>query len=173
MTKIKLSMTTEALLELPEAFNVDLDTFLSGEGEVDEDNIFAKDFQTVLEDMRLFAPSDLEYDQNTPALPSLIANGYTMRHVDAGILLFCPEGKIVGGYLSCDVSIDRAHQDQGLGTEIIIERCLKDGMNPVLHLDEAAYSSAGLAAHISAWERVRSQPEETAIRTARLSKMNL
>ena len=32
-------MATEALIELPEAFNVDLDSFLSGEGEVDEDEI--------------------------------------------------------------------------------------------------------------------------------------
>lgn len=166
-------MATEALIELPEAFDVDLDTFLSGEGEVDEDDIFAKDFETVLEDMRLFSPSDIEYDEDTPVLPSLIADGYTMRHVDAGILLFCPKGKIVGGYLSCDVSIDRAHQGQGLGTEIIIERCLKDGMNPVLYLDEAAYSSAGLSAHTSAWERVRSHPEETAHRTARLLRLGL
>lgn len=166
-------MPTEALLDLPEAFNVDLDAFLSGEGEVDEDDIFAKDFETVLADMHLFAPGDLEYDESTPALPSLIVDGYTMRHVYGGILLFCPKGEIVGGYLSCDISIDVAHQGQGLGTELIIEQCLKSGTNPVLYLDEAAYSSAGLAAHTSAWERVRSHREETAIRQKRLEDLGL
>ena len=161
-------MSDDVLTRLPEAFDVDLDRFLSGDGEVDEDDIFGKDFETVFADMLRYDPQGIAWDDSAPALPSLMADGYVFRHVDAGVLLLCSAGEIVGGYLSCDVSVDPSHQGLGLGTELIIERSLKDGMNPVLHLDEAAYSSAGLAAHTAAWERVRTHPEETAERVRRL-----
>ena len=163
-------MPTNEAISIPEGFDVDLDAFLSGEGKVDEDDIFAKDFDTVLDDMRTYDPKGIAWNPSTPVLPSLVAEGYALRHVEAGVLLFCPSGRMVGGYLSCDVSVDPAHQGRGLGAELVIERCLKDGMNPVLHLDAASYSSAGLAAHMSAWRRVRSRPDETAVRVHRMEQ---
>ena len=166
--KILPLTSTDAILNLPEGFDLDLDSFLAGDQEIDEDDIFGKSFDVFQTDLKYFDAADIQWNAKTPTYPSLIAEGYCYRHVDAGIFLFAPDGDIVGGYISCDLSLDSDHQGQGLGTELVIERCLADGMNPVLNLDEAAYSSAGLAAHMSAWHRVRSHPEETAARLERL-----
>ena len=154
---------------MPEGFDLDLEHFLAGDQEVDEDDIFAKNFSVVITDMMHYDPKGIEWTAKDAPFPSLIASGYCYRHVDAGVLLFCPEGILVGGYLSCDVAIDIEHQGQGLGKELVIERCLKDGMNPVLNLDTASYSSAGLAAHTSAWHHARTNLSETHERMKRIS----
>lgn len=153
----------------PEPFDEDEDAFLAGDGEPDVDDVFAKDFDRVWEEMLRFAPDDVVWDAGDQALPSLIVPGVVFREVPCGILALGPDGEPIGGYLSCDLSVDAAWQGLGLGAEIVIERCLRDGMNPVLNLDAAAYSRAGIAAHSSAWSRARSHPEETAVRLARLS----
>jgi GNAT superfamily N-acetyltransferase len=153
----------------PEPFDEDEDAFVAGDGEPDVDDVFAKDFDRVWEEMLRFAPDDVVWDPAEAAVPSLIVPGVTFRDVPCGILAFGPDREPIGGYLSCDLSVDAAWQGLGLGAEIVIERCLRDGMNPVLNLDSAAYSRAGIAAHRSAWSRARSNPQETASRVARLS----
>ena len=150
----------------PEPFDMDLDGFLQGDARLDIDQIFAKDFATILEEFTRGAPEEIETDDKDPGVPSIFAPELTYREVPAGIVLFHGE-KPIGGYLSCDLSLTREYQGRGLGAEIVIERCLRDGSSPVLALDSAAYSPAGYAAHAAAWRHARSHVDETATRVNR------
>ena len=152
----------------PEPFDLSEDEFLEGEeGRLDIDDIFAKDLSQLLEDFSRYAPEDIIADDGDASYPSLFEPGYTFRDVPAGVLLICPRGDIAGGSLSCDLVVDEPHRGKGLGMELVIERCLRDGMNPVLNLDESAYSNAGLECHRSAWRHARSNPDETRRRMRR------
>ena len=136
----------------PEPFDLSEDEFLEGEeGRLDIDDIFAKDLSQLLEDFSRYAPEDIIADDGDASYPSLFEPGYTFRDVPAGVLLICPRGDIAGGYLSCDLVVDEPHR----------------GMNPVLSLDESAYSNAGLECHRSAWRHARSNPDETRRRMRR------
>jgi len=152
---------------IPAPFDRTLDEFLSGTGELDVDRIFAKDFRRVLDEFAIAAPDDLI--PRGPSWPSVVSPMLHYRQVPAGVMLYDGDQPI-GGYLSCDLSLDERHRGKGLGAEIVIERCLLDGENPVLHLDEAAYSPAGLAAHLAAWRRVRRDHAETALRISRTER---
>lgn len=153
----------------PEPFDEGEYAFVAGPdgAEVDVDRIFAKEFDRVLREFRRDAPDEIVPDEAEAGMPSLVDPALTYRNVAAGVLLFDGD-RPVGGYLSCDLSLDAAYQGRGLGAEIVIERCLRDGASPVWALDSAAYSPAGLAAHRAAWRRVRAEPGETATRVARL-----
>lgn len=154
--------------DYPEPFDRDENAFVEGdEGRLDIDDIFAKEIEQVLGEFRRDAPDEIEFDEKDEALPSLFEPGYFFRDVPAGILLFAPDGEIAGGYLSCDLFLGPDHRGKGLGMEIVIERCLRDGENPVLNLDESAYSRAGHACHIAAWHHVRNNPRETRTRIRR------
>lgn len=159
-------------MTIPEPFGEDLREFLSAhdEGDVDVDDIFAKDFDRLMTEFARDAPSDIEIRHDAPRVRSMIDPTLAYVEVDAGILL-CDGDKAIGGYLSCDLSLDAEYQGRGLGMEIVIERCLREGMNPVLHLDDAAYSPAGLAAHEAAWRHARGHPEETMMRFERLEEV--
>lgn len=155
---------------LPEPFDMPLDDFLCGPdgGDLDVDRIFAKSFERVLEEFSRDAPDDLVPKGDARA--SLVIPGLTYRDTPAGVILL--DGHVpIGGYLSCDLSLRADYQGMGLGAEIVIERCLRDGESPVWALDSAAYSPAGLAAHAGAWRRVRENPEETAERVRRTASL--
>lgn len=148
----------------PEPFDKEENAFIEGEyGRLDVDDIFAKELEEVLDDFRKNAPEYIETDDKE-FYPSLIEPGYHFKDVPAGILLMAPDGSIAGGYLSCDLVLERKHRSKGLGMEIVIERCLRDGENPVHNLDDSAYSRAGLRSHRAAWHHVRDNFEETQIR---------
>jgi len=154
----------------PAPFDVDEDEFLAGESlrELDVDHIFAKDFDRVLREFRRDAPGDIVWDASEARMPSLLAEGVFFREVPCGIMMVDADDVPIGGYLSCDVSVDASWQGRGLGAELIIERCLRDGEVPTWCLDDAAYSPAGEGAHRAAWRHARSHPEETARRVERM-----
>lgn len=146
------------------------DEFLTGadSDELDVDDIFAKPFERILSEFQEFDPEGITLDPQNLTFPSLIQPEYRYQEVGAGLMLLAPDGAPVGGYLSCDLAIQSDHQGQGLGAELIIEFALRSGSVPTWHLDTPAYSRMGEAAHRSAWQRVRSHPDETAIRIARI-----
>lgn len=151
-------------------FDGDDDAFLCNEGhEPIVDDIFAKDFDRILAEFMRDAPQDLVMDEETTRHPSLVDPKLDYAEVPAGVMLLDGD-RAVGGYLSCDLGLDPAYRGRGLGAEIVIERCLRHGDNPVLDLDEAAYSRAGIAAHRAAWRRARRNETETALRRARLEE---
>lgn len=152
----------------PEPFDVDEETFIVGpdEATLDVDPIFAKAFADMYDDMVRHAPEDLLEDGDLPATTSEIDPRLTYRDVPCGVLLFDGD-RPVGGYLSCDLGLDEAYRGRGLGAEIVIERCLRDGCSPVWALDRASYSPAGLAAHRAAWRQVRAGRSTTASRAER------
>lgn len=158
---------------VPEPFNVDLEVFLAGESrrELDVDKIFAKDFERVLSEFKEYAPEDIVPDSKDAGVPSLFWPQLRFVEVPAGILLIAADGLPIGGYLSCDLSLSSDWQGRGLGAEIVIERCLRDGEVPTWNLDAASYSPAGLAAHQSAWRHVRKHDQETELRVRRLKAL--
>lgn len=155
-------------MDLPEPFDLTEDEFVEGEpGRLDVDDVFAKTLSQVLEEFRAYAPDDIRPESDDAGHASLFEPGYRFLDVPAGVLLMAPDGTIAGGYVSCDLVLGEEHRGKGLGMEIVIERCLRDGMNPVLNLDESAYSNAGLKCHRSAWQHARSNPDETRRRIRR------
>lgn len=154
---------------MPEPFDVDEDIFLSGGcgRTLDIDKIFAKTLEQMIEDIKDPDNGQIEIEVGIAPVPSLIDPRFLFQEAPAGMLVLY-EGSIVGGYMSCDLTLAPEYQGRGIGAELVIERCLRDGMNPTWHLDSPAYTPAGVAAHRAAWRRVRDFPEETSRRMARL-----
>ena len=144
-------------VELPE----DEDEFLCGPGggELDIDPIFAKRFETALEDMRRDDPASVEVDDDALITPSLLAPGFTFAEVPCGVVLRDETGEIVGGYLSCDLVLAERHRGRGLGMEIVIEHFLRSGELPTWNLDSAAYSPDGWRCHVRAYNWMREHPD--------------
>ena len=130
-----------------------------GEVELDVDKIFGKKWNVVLSEMLRFDPQGLCIDESSVESESGLVKGYRFRPVESGVLLIGPDGDSVGGYLSCDISIDPAHQGQGLGAELIMERYLRDGSLPTWSLDVPAYSPDGVRAHRSAYRLFHKRPD--------------
>lgn len=153
----------------PKPFNESLEKFLCGPhmALLDVDDIFAKSLDVILTDLREFTPSDIIPDELDDGVRSLIRPNLIYREVMAGIILYDAD-KPIGGYLGCDLSLLPEYQGHGLGKEIVIERCIRDGDSPVWALDTAAYTHAGIAAHKSAWHHVRLNPHETELRMSRV-----
>jgi GNAT superfamily N-acetyltransferase len=139
-----------------------------GEIELDVDPIFGKKWAQVWTEMQTSDPEGLLDDEDGVVSPSDVAEGYQFRLVRAGLLLIDPAGQPVGGYLSCDVSIDTAHQGKGLGTELIVEYFLRKGDIPTWSLDTPAYTPDGERAHRSAYRMIRNKPELINRKLARL-----
>lgn len=152
---------------LPEPFDVDEDIFLSGGRDLDIDKIFAKTLEQMLADFKDPLTGQIEIEKDISPVPSLIDPRFSYQEAPGGIYALY-DGAIVGGYMSCDLTLHPEYQGRGIGAELVIERCLRDGMNPTWHLDEPAYTPAGVAAHRAAWRRVRGSPEETSKRVDRL-----
>ena len=118
-----------------ECFEVASDEFLVGpagdEDSLDIDDIFGKPFDRVYTEMKEFSPGSIEVRPDSLRFPSLIDPDYSLVDVEDGVLLLNPNGTPVGGYLSCDLSVDLAAQGHGFGKELVIERCLRDGALPV------------------------------------------
>lgn len=143
-------------IELP-----DEDEFLAGPGggDLDIDPVFAKSFECAIEEMERFAPGSLDALDDALVTPSMLAPGFTFAEVPCGVALRDPAGRIVGGYLSCDLVLAREHRGRGLGMEIVIEQFLRSGELPTWSLDAPAYSPDGLRCHQRAHEWMRSNPE--------------
>lgn len=146
----------EALTHLEE------DEFLAGEeryslyneGELAEDlivvdDIFAKSVADILADY----PCDLNSLSSPTA--SIRSPGYVFADHDAGVVLLAPAGDIAGVYLGPDLSISDLHRDRGLGSELVLERVLREGGSPVWDLSRPCYTRAGHRAHVSAWRLLR------------------
>ena len=136
--------------------------FVAGPGrdddDLDIDDIFGKPFRQVRQDMLAYDRAAFEPSDPAFITPSEIMSGYMFDEVSCGLALRDPEGNIVGGYFSCDLTLDEEHQGQGLGAEIVLEFYLRNGDLPTWNLDVPAYSQAGLAAHRSAWNSMISNP---------------
>ena len=152
----------------PQPFDMAENIFLCGDSgkALDIDKIFAKTLEHVLDDIKDPDSGQIEINTGSKPFASLIDSRFSYQETPIGILALY-EGEIVGGYMSCDLTLKPEYQGIGIGAELVIERCLLDGQNPVWHLDTPAYTPAGVAAHRAAWRRVRGFPSETAKRMKR------
>lgn len=130
------------------------------------DDIFGKSLKETLEDIKIYNPEYLD-TEGGKCLESLFEPGIFFQDIPCGVMLINKEKTIIGGYFSYDLVVDEAYRGKGLGIELVIERCLRDGENPLSNLDEASYSRKGLRAHESAWLHTRQNPEETRQRLSR------
>lgn len=141
--------------DLPEPFNAPLDEFLQGPdcNPLDIDPIFAKSVAQIIKDWEV-SPEQL---CRSNARASLIEPRLTFHDTDVGVILADGE-KTVGAYLGCDLALDHGYRGKGLGRELVLERMLLSGENPVWYLDAPAYTPAGLATHEAAWRYARTHP---------------
>lgn len=146
---------------IPQPFDASLEEFICQDAELDVDPIFGKPLSRLLADYDITDRTDRRTSHHDPRLK--------IETVRAGVILSSQTGMTIGAYLGCDLSLVPEWQGRGLGTELVIERCLLSGINPAAQLDNAAYTPAGHAAHISAWKCVRSNPLDAHLRLFRQS----
>lgn len=157
----------------PPPFDLGMDEMIAGpdwDGELDVDPIFAI---TGLEEIMSDAPHvDGAYDvrPGSSRTPSMAIPGCTIVEVEAGVIALGPDDEVVGCYLSTALAVGEAWRGRGLGAELVLERLLRSGENPIWNLDSPQYSPGGLAAHRSAWRRAQSHPEELTARMDRIRK---
>lgn len=126
---------------------------------IDIDRIFGKPFDRVLREFLADDKDAFAQEEDALTTSSHYADGYSFVDVKSGLALKDPDGKIVGGYFSCDLSVCKEHQGLRLGSELVIEYFLRNDGIPTWDLDTAAYSPAGYAAHCAAWSAIRNDPE--------------
>lgn len=155
-------------------FDLTLDELLAGpdreDAELDVDPIFAR---TGLDEIMTDAPEvEGAYDVRTdsPRTPSTTNPGCVFAEVEAGVVALSPEGETIGCYLSTALAVAEGWQGRGLGAELVLERLLRSGENPVWNLDSPQYSPGGLAAHRAAWRQARQDPRALAERMERILK---
>jgi hypothetical protein len=142
--------------DIPEPFNMPLESFLTGGlgRDLDIDNIFCGNFREILDG---YGPKKLEFGATSP---SALVEGYNVcllnAGVDHGVVLRSPSNEIVGAYIGCLLGLDAKHQGLGLGAELVFDFVCNFGSLPTWYLDVPAYSPAGLAAHTRAWHLARS-----------------
>lgn len=135
---------------------IDEDAFLLGperdDGELDIDDIMAKDFTAMIMDMRAVAAFWPHWDRpTTDPTPSDVVPGYSFLEIDHGLLMLAPDGNWGGGFISCDAAILPEHQGQGLGAELFLEYAMRHHGLPTWDLDTPSYSHAGAATARAAW----------------------
>ncbi len=153
----------------PPPFDSDVNRFLVGPDclNLDIDRIFAKTLDQIIGDYE-HEPGLIAIQEDAPNYPSLIRPSLVFKEAEVGIWL-CDRDIIVGAYIGCDLSVLPEYQGFGLGAELVLERCIRDGYNPVWHLDSAAYSPAGAAAHRTAHRMARGDVYQLQERYARRS----
>lgn len=145
-------------IQIEHLMGLDEEEFLAGperyalhmEGELNEDlivvdDVFGKSVSDILSDY----PCEI-FDLSAPSI-SLMASGYIFADHDQGAVLIAPNGSIVGAYLGPDVAIYPEHRGKGLGSELVLERVLREQSSPVWDLSRPCYTRAGMRAHIGAW----------------------
>lgn len=154
---------------------LELEQFLAGPGrdesEIDIDRIFGKTFERVCRELLQDDPNAFEQEEDALTTPSHYVSGYSFVDVKSGLALKAPDGKIVGGYFSCDLSVSEEHQGRGLGAELVIEFFLRNDSIPIWDLDTAAYSPAGYGAHSAAWSAMARYPDMVAKKTKSINEM--
>jgi len=137
---------------------LDEDEFLAGperyaldqEGQLDDDllvidEVFAKSVSEILADYQCSLA-----DLSAPSI-SLVAPGYIFADHEHGLVLIDPDGRLAGAYLGPDIAILPQHRGKGLGSELVLERVLREQGSPVWDLSRPCYTRAGRRAHLGAW----------------------
>ncbi len=157
------SKVSQPIIELdaniPAPFHLPLNEFAQGHADLEIDDIFGKPLSTLLADYDLRTRVDIGPSSQIPTV--------RIGRSASGIIFADAAGSIIGAYLGCDLSLAPEWRGKGLGAELVLERCLEDGVNPAAQLDTAAYTPAGYASHVSAWNKVRSDPLKTRLRAHR------
>ncbi len=152
---------------------LDFNEFLGGRGrpetEISVDDIFAGTLEGALE--ALSSDYDIPLDLDDPtAQPDWEVVG-TLREYEfvlpqdeegccwAGVAAIDDCGTIVGAYTGCSLAVAPEHRERGLGSALVALRFLLDESLPLWEHDEAGYSRAGHAAHLSAYRFLSSMAE--------------
>jgi hypothetical protein len=147
--------------------------FLGGpsfaEEDVRIDPIFSSPLTAVLENYAIDARIDalsqahvtpIEHMQDWPVI--LHRDGITYRQAltynasEMGVIATNLEHLIIGAYVGCSLAVDPAFGSRGIGTCLVMLRGLTDECLPLWDHDKPAYSPAGYAVHLRAYEELRS-----------------
>jgi hypothetical protein len=149
-------MDYAALRKIPEEeFVVGLDMTYD---DLDVDKIFAKKLDRLLKDAVAFQKDALDRPEDSIQTKSLLCPGVVFEDVEDGLIARDATGRIVGGYISTDVSLAEDFMGKGLGKELILEYFLRNESFPVWSLEAPAFSPAGLGAHRAAHRLIRESP---------------
>ena len=83
------------------------------------------------------------------------ADGYAW----AGVVVADSDNHIVGAYTGCSLAVSDQQKGKGLGRALVSMRFIVDCELPLWEHDEAGYSQAGYAAHVSAYNHLNTLPD--------------
>lgn len=142
--------------------SISLEEFLTGSCDgmdsLDVDEIFGKDLERILREIVDYDSDSLNPEEGCAVTRSFLNPDIRFCQVSSGLVALNSDNRIIGGYISCDVSIDAEYQGRGIGKELILEYFLRNEDLPTWHLDVPAYTSSGLASHQAAWEFAQTNP---------------
>jgi GNAT superfamily N-acetyltransferase len=145
------------MIEAP--FDQDLQTFLRGPHlkRLIVDDLFGSPLDEIIEDNKTDIEGYPDWSLWAIATTSDVNSDIYYRSHDIGVVAFISGDVPIGCYLWTSLSVDPTYRKMGIGRELVILRCTLMKENPVWNLDQAAYSPAGLATHISAWNHINNQ----------------
>lgn len=126
--------------------------------DLDVDKIFAKKLDRLLKEAVEHQKDALDRPENSIQTKSLLCPGIVFEDVEEGLVARDATGRIIGGYISTDVSLADDFMGKGLGKELILEYFLRNESFPVWSLEAPAFSPAGLGAHRAAHRLIRESP---------------
>lgn len=155
----------------------DEDTFLRGpdsDEELDIDDIFAKDFKTILRDAARWGSLAHLRNGRRPdggfhlRTPSDVDPSLSYASFDGNTLLLDQNGEVIGGFIETDLGLEGEWRGKGLGTEIVVEHFMRQGSLPTWSLDAPAYSNRGHDTCLSAEAYPVTNPEKYFRKAARM-----
>lgn len=108
------------------------------------DDILGKTLERAVREMlQASGPAAFAIDPDEPVTRSIVDPDLLFISIECGTVLLDGHGRIVGGMIECDLVLDPAFHDRGLGRELVVEHVLRHDDLTVWSHDTPGYTRAG------------------------------
>lgn len=152
---------------------LEVDEFLGGPGrehdEIDVDPVFASPLADVMKDFAEDAEDPRLETAHQAAIPDVADWPLLLRRAGLtfhramggeygphGVVARDGSGLVVGAYIGCKLAVAEERQREGIGTTLVMLRYFEDEGLPLWGHDKPAFSPAGEATHLRAYDELLS-----------------